>query len=332
MKPPTSKKPNLTVAILGILLLAIGLLALWQRVYIADWMRVMQYTPTAEVAAIADEVKFTNKGLFYFYASEPVLDGTQKFTERCGKHERSTNIIGCYADKRIFLYDVDNEELDGIEEVTAAHEMLHAAYYRLSDSQRRQVDRLLSEEIDQHMSDEAFVERMKVYQDLSREDQIQEYYAVFATEVRQISPELEAHYSQYFEDRSLIVAMYEQYSTIFKNLLDEASALADSLDAQAIRINQLVASYNQSSTILEVDIERFNARASAGDFTSTADFQSQRQAIIRRTSQLDRQYQDINQLIDKYNSDKEYYDGLSDHLTTLNNSIDSRLAPAPEVQ
>lgn len=331
MKPQASKTHSGVVAVVGLLLLAVGVLAFWQRVYIADWVRATQYTPSSEIASVAEQVKFSDRGRFYFYASEPVLDGTQKFTEQCGKHERSTNIIGCYVNKRIYLYDVNNAELSGIEEVTAAHEMLHAAYDRLSDSQRRGVDRLLRDEIDKHMTDTAFVERMKVYESLSEVDKIQEYYAVFATEIRGLSPELEQHYSRYFQDRSHVVDMYDRYSSIFKDLLTEAGELADSLDSQAVRINQMLANYNQASTALEVDIEMFNDRAAAGDFASQADFQYQREIMVARSSQLELQYREINRLIDQYNNDKKYYDGLAEHLTELNNSIDSSLAPAPEM-
>lgn len=331
MKPPTSKPYNKIIAFFGVLLVLLGLIGLWQRDYIADWLRVSQYAPSAAIVAITDQVRFTDKGRFYFYASQPSLDGTQSFVERCGKHERSTNIIGCYVNNNIYLYDVKNDELAGIEEVTAAHEMLHAAYDRLSASQRQQLDNLLEAEARKHLDDELFTERMKVYDDLSRSDKVHEYHSVFGTEVRDISPELEKHYAEYFRDREHVVDLYEKYSAVFRDIVSQSEALVKSLDAQAVNINQRVASYNQASVVLSSDVEQFNARAARGDFESMAEFAAERQVLESRSNALEQEYAHINQLIAKYNADKEDYDGLAEHLTTLNNSIDSRLAPAPAV-
>ncbi len=46
-------------------------------------------------------------------------------------------ILGCYnpSSRDIYIYNVTNSELDGVKEVTAAHEMLHAAWERLSESE-----------------------------------------------------------------------------------------------------------------------------------------------------------------------------------------------------
>ena len=41
--------------------------------------------------------------------------------------------------RSIYLYHVENEELSGITEVTAAHEMLHAAWIRLDEREKEVV-------------------------------------------------------------------------------------------------------------------------------------------------------------------------------------------------
>lgn len=331
MKPRTSRPHNKLIAGIGIVLVLLGLIGLWQRDYIADWLSYSQYTPTASIAAITDRVQFSDKGRFYFYASQPSLDGTQGFTDHCGKHESSTNIIGCYVNNRIYLYDVDSQELAGIEEVTAAHEMLHAAYDRLTTSEQARLNDLLEEEADRHLDDDAFTDRMKAYDSLSRSDKVHEYHSVFGTEIRTLSSELEEHYRQYFQDRLHIVGLYEQYSGVFKDLVAKSEALVAELDAQAIAINQKVSNYNQDSMVLSTDVEDFNDRAADGDFDSQADFAAERQVLANRSAQLEQEYAQINQMIADYNADKQQYEGLAEHLTTLNNSIDSRLAPAPAV-
>ena len=37
-----------------------------------------------------------------------------------------TAVLGCYANREISIFNVTDQRLDGIREVTAAHEMLHA--------------------------------------------------------------------------------------------------------------------------------------------------------------------------------------------------------------
>ena len=50
-------------------------------------------------------------------------------------------MLGCYIlNKGIYVYDITDDRLAGVRQVTTAHEMLHAAYDRLSVKERAQVD------------------------------------------------------------------------------------------------------------------------------------------------------------------------------------------------
>ncbi len=70
-----------------------------------------------------------------FYVHDPQLLSSQAFNEQCPAAEKSI-VLGCYDGVGIYIFDVQDERLAGVEEVTAAHEMLHAAYDRLSPSRR----------------------------------------------------------------------------------------------------------------------------------------------------------------------------------------------------
>src|SRR6185295_11567695 len=80
-----------------------------------------------------------------FYVYHPVLEDKQAFNSHCTDSEK-TIVLGCYISRTgIYLYDVTDSRLNGVEQVTAAHETLHAAYERLSSSERKRVDGLTAQ-------------------------------------------------------------------------------------------------------------------------------------------------------------------------------------------
>ena len=117
--------------------------------------------------------------------------------------------------------------------------------------------------------------------------------------------------------------MYQSYAKVFSDLSDDANQLAASLDSQALEINRKKAAYQQASQAFSSDVNLFNQRSESGYFNSQYEFSIQRQQLVQRSSWLDGQRQAINQAIDKYNLDKQRYDGLAAHLSELNNSVDS---------
>lgn len=323
-----SSRSSLTVLLV---LVALTALILWQRVWIVDSVLAWSYTPTQEIANITSAINLSSDGKRIFYASSPELDGTSTFNAECSNTEKTSVVLGCYKAGKIYLYRVDNDELAGVEEVTAAHEMLHAVYDRLNSSERLRVDSLLETEATKRLKDEAFKERMSVYNTLSEEERINELHSVIGTEVASIDSKLEDYYKQYFEDRSAIVAMYDEYHSVLVNLQNEATALAKSLDAQAAAINSRVAAYNQAADDLEKAIAQFNSRARGGYFTTQTEFSIARAELVDQSTALENERLAINRAIAAYEADEKAFDGLSAHLTELTNSIDSSLAPAPSI-
>src|SRR5665811_664649 len=103
---------------------------------IRDRYNFWQYTPSAEVADISQRADFSEKGKFYLYTSHAIIDNAQDFNNNCQRKEQKNAILGCYSTSRIYIYDVNYAELDGIKEVTAAHEMLHAVWDRQSSDEQ----------------------------------------------------------------------------------------------------------------------------------------------------------------------------------------------------
>ena len=112
---------------------------------ILDWWRLRDYAPTQEISLLAESSGMNDRGKKYFYVHDPALLDKAAFTSSCTVGEE-TIVLGCYiTNQRIYLYNVDDERLAGVEEVTAAHEMLHAAYDRLSPAEKERTNALLEE-------------------------------------------------------------------------------------------------------------------------------------------------------------------------------------------
>ena len=84
----------------------------------------------------------TGKARRLLYLNRPdVISDVRAFRERCSFDER-TIVLGCYrgGGRGIVIFGVTDPRLHGVEQVTAAHELLHAAYERLSAGDREAVD------------------------------------------------------------------------------------------------------------------------------------------------------------------------------------------------
>lgn len=322
---------NTAGAILGVVLLITAGLLFWQRTFISDYVRAAAFDPSSEVVQLAENTSMNSRAERYFYAHRPVLEPTQRFNEYCANVEKTANVLGCYDGQRIYLFDVDNPVLSGVEEVTAAHEMLHVAYDRLSVNERNQVDKMLNTEAEKLSDDSVFSKRMSAYQSLSNHELMHELHSILGTEIDDLSDDLEGYYGRYFDDRGVVVGLYQQYSNVFGRLTDQAEVLARQLDQLAISINNASQAYTSNIESLSQSIEDFNRRAETGGFISQQEFDSARSPLVTAQQSSRQDYGRIRQMIDQYNNLKREYDQTASHLSELNNSIDSTLAPVPNV-
>ncbi len=302
-----------------------------ERQTIVDQLTVMQYRPTSGVAALADSTAMSSKGRFLYYAAQPQLDGSSAFNDDCKKQEEGNAILGCYKAGRIYIYDVKDERLDGIKEVTAAHEMLHVAYERLSDSERRRVNELLEVEYSKQNNKE-LNERMDYYARTEPGQRSNELHSIIGTEFANISAELEEYYARYFDDRSKVVAYFKGYSSRFEAIQSESEGLVKELEALATEINRRTHAHNQKLEELNSDIDNFNARAASGQFSSQAEFLAERQQLVGRSNDIESDRTAIEQRISEYDARLARYNSLVDESNSLRRSLDSTLAPSPNLQ
>lgn len=311
--------------------IAITLFLLGNRQLILDQVSVWQYQPSSNITSFANRTTMSQQGRFLFFASQPSLEGTQAFNDKCSRIEKSTAILGCYNGSKIYVYDVLNPKLDGIREVTAAHEMLHAAYQRMGDAERKSVDALVETEYAKLSNDSEFAERMAFYARTEPGERDNELHSIIGTEVGSVSPTLEAHYAKYFYDRSKVVALHVRYASVFAEVQSRNKELSAQLTALVASIEEGTVTYNREVKQLNADISDFNRRANNGEFATQAAFDNERSALLTHANNLEAMRADINQQRAKYDALREEMLATTSESEALNQSIDSTLAPAPSL-
>lgn len=310
---------------------AITLFLVVNRQIIVDTVSAWQYEPTSEISAFVERTGMSEKGEFLFYASQPSLEGTQAFNSNCSRIEKSTAILGCYDGRQIYIYDVPNQKLDGIREVTSAHEMLHAAYIRLDDEYRREIDALLEAEYEKLKDNAEFSERMEFYARTEPGERANELHSIIGTEIAQISPQLETHYKRYFDDRNKTVALHSQYASVFAGVQARGKELSQQLTVLADQIDNDTVAYNAAVNQLNQDIAQFKARAENGEFESQQELDVALASLTARSAQLDARLAAIKDSRETYNALREELIAIASESEALNRSIDSSLAPAPSL-
>lgn len=290
---------------------------------ITDQIAVWNFEPSAEIAGYVERSTMTDQGEFLFYASSPRVDTQQSFDSVCSSDEEGVGTLGCYlpASGAIHLYDITDERLDGMEEVIASHEMLHAAWARMGDAERAVISPLLEQQATAMEGDPAFVERMDFYARSEPGERLNELHSILGTEVADLDPRLEQHYADLFADRQQLVGLFTVSNQVFVDLENQATALVAELEALSAGIEADYASYTAGFDQLDADVESFNARADAGDFSSQRQFTRERDALLQRQADLDALYESISQRDAAYEAKLVQLDGLNADVDDLNSSI-----------
>lgn len=257
--------------------LVLPLVGWTQRWNMYDTWRLRGYAPPPGVVELAAQTTMTEPTKRLFYVYYPSLDDKQAFNNHCSSSEQ-TIVLGCYVSGRgIYLFNVTDPRISGIKQVTAAHEMLHAAYERLSNSEKRRVDNLINQEYAK-VTDERIRNTIADYQQKGA-DITNELHSILGTEVRTLQPGLEEYYKRYFTDRLQVVTYSEQYEQVFtarkQQIADadkklesikqqigvaeaELNRLSQQLQGERTRLDNLLA--NNDNVTYNAAVPGFNAR------------------------------------------------------------------------
>jgi len=326
---PRNKSRVLLKLLVSVLLFAFASWIFLNRQFVIDQVSVWQFRPSSDVVELAQRTSMTDAGRFYFYASHPDVQDRTEFNNSCKNlSTQETVVLGCYSTRRIYLFNVNDPALDGIKEVTAAHEMLHAAYDRLNQRERRHIDELL-DNVAKTVSDTGLQKLLKEYDKTEPGERLNELHSILGTQVLDVGDELEAYYKRYFSDRHQVVALSQKYESVFNNLRTQQDQLAKELEQLAAELTVESNSYNASIAQLNASIVSFNKQATAGGFNSQAEFNSQRADLVALQEQLRTDQERLNGKIVVYNQKRTQLEAINSEAEELNRSINSNLSPVP---
>lgn len=302
--------------------------------HLKDQLVAYQFEAPEEILSYARQAGMSATGELYFKTSLPQIVPVYEFERYCTRNEPGIGVLGCYTlrDGRIYLYDVTDERLVSIEPVVAAHEMLHAAWARISPTEQERLATLLEEGFATLPADHQLRSRIQSYEDNNPASRIPELYAIIGTEITPVPALLEEHYAIYFDDRSKVVALADELYRVFDTVEAELNTLAQELESKAAEIEGLRFAYEDESGALNAAILAFNDKAAIpGAFPSRSEFESTRDALIDRQSRLASMRISLQTKIDEYNERLEELTRLNSEVSELNQGINIRLREQEEL-
>lgn len=318
----TYKKPlwQTTGLMIVLAVVAAGLIAL-RTPAVQDMLAGMGYEPSVGMREIRDDLELTAAGERLFAATRPSLEDKENFNLHCTTTNGDVSLLGCYTGGRIYVFEITDAQLAMANKVTTAHEILHAAWERLSEKERAEVTELLSELYAEKQG--WFDKELEAYTDAERTE---EMWTRAGTKLRDLPEELEGYYERYFQNRAKIVGYYEAYEAPFLELKLGLEQLATEIEGVRQQIETERASYLAAVATLDAQIERFNACADqAGCFSSQAVFEQQRNELLAEKEVLDAERETLNAKITQNNARIEDYRTQQMALGELNEAMDSRL-------
>lgn len=313
--------------VISIVLLAAGIGFWIKHDEVLDWAATRNYQPPAEIEQMAADTAMTPYAKRLFYANQPVVADKDEFNQRCVDPTELVAVLGCYLGNRmgIYIYNVTDERLHGIKQVTAAHEMLHQAYERLGADERQRIDALL-EEYYEARADERLREKIAIYQRSGSKHLSNEMHSIFGTEAPDLPAELEKYYQRYFEDRRRVLELFQGYRAEFDERISQIEAYDEQLDSLRTRINDGRQELVERERELHTRRARLDADLAANRIDEYNSGVPGFNALVREYHSLINQ---INSMVDEHNRTLEARNALAVEERELEAAIDSRVDAAP---
>ena len=262
---------------------AIGYGVYANRYPILDWWYLRSYTPSPQVAALADQATMTATGRRLFYRANPqIVTARTTMLKYCNVTDNQVAELGCYlSTDHIYLLQISDPALKDEMVTTAGYEMLHSAYQRLSGGQRTKIDGEM-EQVAAHITDPNILNQMQIYAKTEPGSRDDELYSVLGTEYPTLPSDLESEYATYFSNRAQLVAYNQQFNQTFSTLHTQITQLDASIQAtkaqmqaylaagEVNRYNNLVPGINAQITTYNQQIAQYNQYSNEVLGTETA--------------------------------------------------------------
>lgn len=308
-----SIKKQISALVIVLFIPIIGLAAYFNQLWLFDTWRMLNYDPPAEVVKLADDITLRQNARRLFYVYRPAILDNKLFNMYCRENEY-TIVLGCYRSRMgIYIFDVQDERLSGIKQVTAAHEYLHAVYERLDDSEKARINQL-TKTVAANLTSQRLKDTINLYETNEPESVPNELHSILGTELRVLPSELEEHYAKYFSNRLKIV----EYSEAYEKAFDEREKQIDNYDQQ---LQAMLAEINRLKSELDSEDARLDADRSAVE-------SSQSQSVVnsynRRVELYNQKIESVKNMVAEYNEILAVRNNLVLEEKDLAKAIDSR--------
>jgi hypothetical protein len=261
-------------------------------------------SPAVEQLALATTM--TRSAQRLFYQQNPTIEPQATFVSSCKVPDKGI-MLGCYSRRgkvgKIVIQSVTDPRLRGVMEVTAAHEMLHAAYEKLSQPERDRLTPRLEKAI-KYVEDQRLLKVLKDYKQRDLALYANELHSHLGTELKKLAdPVLEQHYRQYFTDRPYVTAFAERSGAPLKELDEKADGLKPEIDQLEIDLKQEKQALEQAETSLKASANNLtNLEAQLNDTRTAAETAlAQGQSNINQVAQFEQEKAEFNRQVGLHN-------------------------------
>lgn len=280
-----------------------------------------------DMAAVADRIGLTAGARRMLATTQPALV-TDAATLRDACRSASTpapdgRLLGCFTSRagisRIHVWDVDHPELEGTNEVTTAHELLHAVWHGLDAAARAELEPALRKVF----AEGEPVERLDLlngYRDQDQEVFVNELHSYIGTEVASLPAALEKHYATVFSDRQVVVGFSVSSTATLEQRSADLEALDARLAAQGAQIDADTEALEQRRTQREADAAALAASLEELDRTDPAAVEAHNALVDDFNAQVaedNRRQAALGEAVAAHNADAARQRRLVDELTAL---------------
>lgn len=314
----TRRELGAAVVVAGVMLAVWGL---GQSFAVRDFFAGLGFSPSAQMAELVAGLELTPAGERILKATQPALEGKESFNEHCDSHETELSLLGCYTEGKIYVYEITEEKLAASNKVTLAHELLHAAWERMSASEQEEIRGLLAEV--RRENEEWFLAELEAY---AEQEQTEEVWTRAGTKLRRLPERLEEKYAKYFKNRLKIVGFYDAYQAPFRELRARNEELRKVIFATKDTIERERDEYLKAVEMLDEAVAGFNKCAEeAGCFATDEEFETRRAELTEAREKLLTEREELNVKIDENNARVEEYEKNQMMLGELTDAMNSNV-------
>lgn len=296
---------------------------------IMDSINAAKYVPNDGLVEPIKNLKLTERGDRVLRAAMPELQSADDFNQNCPKEADSPSNLGCYApiEDRIYIYEIDREELQGIRESVLLHETLHAVYRRLNFIDRAALD----EEIKKF--DEANPELFKKYlESYSEDSRMSELHSIIGQRVysKDMPEALRKHYEGYIEDIDQAVSYYHKYRDYLESIQSQIQEYSKTIKEMREVLQGKRDTYGAHRDAINADVKLHNQRVHNNTYyTSNAQINAAADKLNARLAELEKERLALNAYVAELNTKIDAMNSLIERNKDLNAVMNSS-AEKPE--